>query len=159
MNQIRISVKDFYNQRCDLREQIGGLSLGSNQFYLYFLYWWKTTLEDSETWIAVLFRPPDSIIPWNLFTFAFMELSAWPLGHNLGFILQLCADHIYIFVRDTDTIIIGVIIQISFGYEIKYIIKKYVKNQGAKYRSLRNAFKQFSPFTWVSQVYPLFAVT
>ena len=59
-----------------------------------------------------------------------------------------------------DIIIIGVIIQISFGYEIKYIIKKDVKNQGAKYRSLRNAFKQFSPFTpWASQFYPLFAIT
>ena len=74
--------------------------------------------------------------------------------------LQLCADHTCIFVRDTNTIIIGVIIQISFGYETKYIIKKDVKNQGAKYRSLRDAFKQFSPLTpWASQFYPLFAVT
>ena len=78
----------------------------------------------------------------------------------MGFILQLYTDHTYIFVRDTNTIIIGVIIPISFGYEITYIIKKDVKNEGAKYRCLGNIFKQFSPLTpWASQFYPLFALT
>ena len=43
-------------------------------------------------------------------------------SHNLGFILQLYVDHAHILMRDTNTVIMSVIIQISFGYEIKYVI-------------------------------------
>ena len=42
---------------------------------------------------------------------------------------------------DADAIIIGVIIQVAIRYKIEYIIKKNVKNQGTKYRPLRNTFK------------------
>ena len=35
-------------------------------------------------------------------------------------------------MRDADAVIIGVTIEIAFRYEIKYIMKKNVKNQGTK---------------------------
>ena len=77
----------------------------------------------------LLLRLPGNTIPWNLSAFAFIELSANPFRHNLGFILQLGTEH-NVFMGDADTIIIGVIIQIAFGYGIEYIIEKNVKNQG-----------------------------
>ena len=61
---------------------------------------------------------------------------------------------------DTGTVIVGIIIKITFRYKIEYIVEKNIKNQGAKYRSLRNTFKQFRPLTpCVSQLNPLFAAT
>ena len=58
---------------------------------------------------------------------------------------------------DADAIIIGVIIQVAIRYKIENIIKKNVKNQGTKYRYLRNTFKQFRPLTpGVAQFNPLF---
>ena len=48
---------------------------------------------------------------------------------------------------DADAIITGIIIQIAIRYKIEYIIKKNVKNQGTKYRRLRNTFKQVRPLT------------
>ena len=77
----------------------------------------------------------------------FHRVVSKPFRHNLGFILQLGTEHANVFMGDTDTIIIGVIIQIAFGYEIEYIVEKNVKNQGTWYRSLWNTFKQFCPLT------------
>ena len=50
-----------------------------------------------------------------------------PFRHNLGFILQLITEHANVFMGDADTISIGVILQIAFGYEIEYIVEKNVK--------------------------------
>ena len=84
----------------------------------------------------------------------FHGIDSKPFSHNLGFTLKLFTDHAYVIMWDTDTVIVGIIIKITFRYKIKYIIKKIIKNQGAKYRCLRNAFKQFRPLTpCVSQLY------
>ena len=73
--------------------------------------------------------------PWlynslEFIRFCFHRVVSKPFRHNLGFILQLGTEHANVFMGDADTIIIGVIIQIAFGYEIEYIVEKNVKNQG-----------------------------
>ena len=65
-----------------------------------------------------------------------MELSS---NHLTKFTLKLFTEQVYVFMWDTDTATVGIIIRITFRYKIKYIIKKNIKNQGAKYRSLRKA--------------------
>ena len=70
----------------------------------------------------------------------FHEIVRKPFSPNPGFILQLFTEHIYIFMWDADTVIIGVITEMAFKYEIEYMVKNNDKNQGTKYRPLRNIF-------------------
>ena len=70
--------------------------------------------------------------PWEYNSLEFIRVCfhrvfSKPFRHNLGFILQLGTEHANVFMGDADTIIIGVIIQIAFGYEIEYIVEKNVK--------------------------------
>ena len=96
---------------------------------VYFLYK-RDIYTPNETWTFVLLRLPGNIIPCNLSAFAFIELSANNFAITWVSFSSMVLSTLMFFMGDADTIIIGVIIQIAFGYEIEYIVEKNVKNQG-----------------------------
>ena len=108
---------------------------------------------------SVLLRFSGNTIPWNLSPFASMELSAnhfaitWVSFSSWVLTTLVSLSYSYHQWNYTDR---------HFRYKIKYVVqtKRFEKNQGTKYRSLRNTLEQFRLLIpCVSQFYPLFVAT